>query len=161
MLHAFTGRAHARLDELGSVLTVTMTSVERSETVAEAVRLQDRLAALVSTLLADDPDAARELRQRTNVTGPTARRQARRAVRLEKHREVRDALAGGEVHLDQAEVIMHVVDKLPEEVRHLADEARTVMLELALDHDAETLKGMGNHLLHVVAPDLADELLAR
>ncbi|HET7688829.1 MAG TPA: DUF222 domain-containing protein [Nocardioidaceae bacterium] len=160
--HWFAGRMHQFLDENPVVLTATMTEVERGETLAELTRLQDRLDAMVGTLVADDPPMAiTQLRARTNLTAATARRVSRRATALEAHPEVKTALAGGEIHTDQAEVITRVVDKLPAEVSHLKAEAREVMLELALDHDAQTLKAMGNHLIHVVAPDRADEILAK
>ncbi|HET7734875.1 MAG TPA: hypothetical protein VFK52_02785 [Nocardioidaceae bacterium] len=73
-LHVFTARAHARLDELGSVLTSTMTETARAETAAEAIRLQDRLAGLVTLLVADDPTVVAAVRSRTRITAQTARR---------------------------------------------------------------------------------------
>ena len=124
LLHRFTGRAHSRLDDLDSVLTATMTDAERGETIGR-----------------------RPTSCESAPTSPPPRRDAWRDARAHWSDTPRfhQALRGGEIHADQAEVITHVVDKLPDEVAHLAAEARAVMLELALDHDAKILKGMGNY----------------
>ena len=159
--HWFTGRSHQVLDDLTGVLTASMSDTARGETIAEAVRLQDRLAAMIATLVADDPTAVTQARERTNITAGTARRLTKRADALAAHPAVHQALAAGEVHLDQAEVITRVVDKLPTEVADRATEAVEHLLELAVDHDAKTLQQMAKHLLHVIAPDQADELLAQ
>ncbi|HET7736537.1 MAG TPA: DUF222 domain-containing protein, partial [Nocardioidaceae bacterium] len=160
-LHVFTGRLTARLDELGSVLTATMTESERAETLAELVRCQDRFAAVIATLIADDPNAVGTLGASANLTARTRRRLARRSRVLAGHPQVHAALASGQLRTDQAQVITTAVDRLPEEVAHLAKEAENHLLELALDHDADELKNLAKHLLHVIAPDQADELLAK
>ena len=101
-LHVFTGRLTARLDELGSVLTSTMTEVERAETLAELVRGQDRFAAVIATLIADDANAVGTLRSSANITARTSRQLTRRSKAMTAHPEVHAALASGEIRTDQA-----------------------------------------------------------
>ena len=171
-LHWFAGRSHEVLDDLGRPATWAMTPHERGETVAELVALQDRVEAQLLDLIADAQRAevaaqsgatntAAWLRQVTGLTGAACTRMVKRAEALESHDQTREALRAGAIHSEQATEIVAAVDALPQEVADQAAQAEAHLLGLAQEHDAKALRALGKHLLEVVAPDQADELIAR
>ena len=171
-LHWFAGRTHEVLDEIGQPATWAMTPHERGETIAELLALRSRIEAHLFTVVADadrDDTAASAgatstaawVRAGTGVTGAEATRLVRHARAIESHPPTHTALAQGVINTEQATVIVAAVDALPAEVADRAPEAETHLLALADQHDARALRGLGRHLLEVIAPDQADALIAR
>ena len=160
------------LDALGQPEAWSLGDRELEETITELVTGLPRLQGHLMTLLAqaDSADLASRsgavntaawLRGRTRATGAEATGLVRTARTLEAHQPVRDALLAGEVLLDQATTITTAVDALPAEVHHRRDQAEAHLLAEAREHDAKALRRLGKYLLEVIAPDEADELIAR
>ena len=180
----FAQRAHEVLDQLGEACLFGTPDTELVDTAAALDRLtqrleQRRLAVVAETVrrelpqgahtpVAADPDetvTAGATRPRV-VTGPAtgqrARRERRLAAELETHDLTRAALAGGVVRVEQAQEILGAVEALPDEIGRVdRDRAEAHLLDAAARHDARQLRVLGRHLLEVIAPDLADEHLAR
>jgi hypothetical protein len=105
------------------------------------------------------------------------RAEAARAARLgrlldeELHRPIRDALAAGSLHAEQAAVIVAAVEAIPSRAedlpadadapRVLRARARDRLLVLAADHDAKALRVLGRRVLDLVAPAVGEEAEAR
>ena len=171
-LHWFAGRAHEVLDEIGQPPTWAMTPHEHGETIAELLALRSRIEAHLFTVVADADRAdvaapagatstAAWVRAATGVTGAEATRLVRQARTIESHPATHTALARGEIHTEQATVIVAAVDALPAEVADRAPDAEAHLLAVAEQNDARALRGLGRHLLEVLAPDQADLLIAR
>ena len=171
-VHWFAGRTHEVLDDLAASPAWALTPAQRRETIAELIALKDRLDAVLGEVVAaadhaDDAavqgavNTAALVRGATRVTGAEASRLVRDAQVLRDHDRVRDALASGAIRREQAVVIAAAVDALPDEVADRRDQAEQHLLECAREHDAKALRGLGRYLLEVVAPDRADELIAR
>ncbi len=135
-------------------------------TLVEVSRLQAQVAELEARLMshADEVDAGVEtgatstatwLAHATKLTRPAAARKASLAKALDSHSLTREALGRGDVHVEQARVITHAVDQLPDDavVRELCEKH---LIALAEHHDAKELKILGRRVLEVVDPDLAD-----
>ena len=170
-VHWFAGRTHDVLDDLGAAPVWALSVAERRETIAELVALKDRIDALMLEVVAeadrsDDATAggavntAALVRSATRLTGPESSRLVRTARTLESHDLVREALAAGEIRVQQATVIGAAVDALPEEVADRRGAATSHLLAEAATHDAKALRALGKYLLEVVAPDRADALIA-
>jgi hypothetical protein len=173
--HVFSGRLHSRLDELADTSMWSMDAVETAETVVELRRAQARLAAAEAELLAhaDRLDVAASigatstaawLRGQLRVTAGTARRAVAlaKALDTDAYPATTAAFAAGQIHPDQARAIIAAVDALPDRLfaeERLRGEAHLV--ELAGSYDADHLARLGRHLLEVIAPDLAEQELAK
>lgn len=132
------------------------TLVELTTLEAQVTALKLRVAAHADQVDADDPVAA--WAHATRQVPRTAKGLLRLAQGLQAHPRVADALAAGQVNLDQARVIVHAVDALPDEVGpELTVQAEEHLLALAQEHHAGDLRVLGRRLLEVIAPDLADE----
>src|SRR6478609_6406252 len=151
-----------------SVVDASVWSMDERETAATLVELT-HLAAQVAELSArvaahaDDvhvgqdvgaSSAANWLAHTTKTTRQAAFSTVKLGHDLEAHPQTRDALAHGEVLLDQARVIIHAVDQLPDDVD--TDRAEAHLLAEAQHHDAKALRVLGKHLFEVIAPDEAD-----
>jgi len=111
--------------------------------------------------------------QRSLLTRPEANRLTRLGRHLadELYAPVHAALAGGEVHADQASVIVHAVEAIPSSPEDLPShgdapavlKARAVehLLVLAKDHDAKQLKRLGRRILDTVAPEVGEAAEAK
>ena len=83
------------------------------------------------------------------------------------HEPVRDALAAGELVLEQAEVIVGAVQALRTgEAKDLVDPhivgaAERTLIELAREHDAKALRVLGRRILDIVAPEVGEAHEAR
>jgi len=132
----------------------------------EVNRLQAQVAELEARLLthADEVEAGVEtgatstatwLAHATRQTRPTAHRKTHLAKAMAAHDATREALGRGDLHVEQASVIAHAVDQLPDDpmVRELCEKH---LIALAEHHDAKELKILGRRVLEVVDPDLAD-----
>src|SRR6478735_3233247 len=156
----------------GSVVDASVWSMDAAETASTLTELT-QLAAQVAELSArvaahaDDihvghdvgaSNAANWLAHTTKTTRPAAFGTVKLGHDLESHPRTRDALAHGEVLLDQARVIIHAVDQLPDDVD--TDRAEAHLLAEAAHHDAKALRMLGKHLFEVIAPDQADARVA-
>ena len=98
------------------------------------------------------------LAHQTKATRPDAARAVRLGYDLATHDLVRDALARGDLRVDQAQVIIRAVKALPDDLDpDLLIRAERHLVAAAAEHDARTLAILGRRLLEVVAPDLADQ----
>ena len=73
-------------------------------------------------------------------------------------RSLATAVRGGAVNLAQAEVIRRAVDDLPSDLDPaLVVQAEAHLIELAGEFGPRSLRVLGRRVLHVVAPDVADD----
>ena len=83
----------------------------------------------------------------------------RLAAALDTDRErVREALAAGDILLDQASVIVDAVEALPTDLvdRELLEQAEHELVRLAAEHDAQALKILGRRILDILAPEIGE-----
>ncbi len=94
----------------------------------------------------------------THQNRPTTTGLLRLATALQdRWHTLADACARGEVSLDQARVIAHALQELPEDLDPAqVDLAEKTLTTYAAEHDPATLKILGRRILHVVAPHQAD-----
>ncbi|MEG3093489.1 DUF222 domain-containing protein, partial [Sphingomonas sp. PB1R3] len=86
-----------------------------------------------------------------------AHRKMRLAKALERHELVGEALAAGEILVDQAQVIVDALDALPDDVDvDIKTQAREHLLAQARDFDAKALRIQGRRILDVVAPEVGE-----
>jgi len=162
----FARRAHELLDSLVDAPAGSMTPTEAADAVTELTRLCDRVTELRLRVLAaaDTLEVGATgctstpawLAARTQVTRPQAHADLRLALELERSFEAtRTALAAGDLHEDQARVIVHAIGELPDEVGDQdRRRAEAHLLRLARVHDAKALRGLGRRLFEVIAPCL-------
>src|SRR6185369_1399799 len=99
-------------------------------------------------------DTAAWWANQTRQTKRDAKRRLALATALDHdHEPVRDAMAAGQVSEDQAAVIVKGVDALPVEHRRKAE---THLIGCATEHDPVALRRIAQHVLEVVAPEIAD-----
>lgn len=175
-LHPVTGALGAARTALAEAADAPVWSMSADETAAalgECDALEAQVARERSRLLrqADALDlpgqigarsvAAWDARQ-SRVTRPSGHRRAFLAHALDAHPAVDRALADGSIRVEQAEVILRALAKLPSDLDpDLAVKAEQHLLDLAAVHDAKALKNLGRHLLDVVAPEDAEEEIAK
>ena len=172
-LLAFTGRLHQVLDQLGEPATWTLTDDEVALAVTELAAAVPRLQAHLLRLLAevDRSDLATRtgavntaawLRGLTRITGPEASRLVKQGRGLEEHDATRAALGQGEIQLAQA---VEVIGRRPGAPGRGRRHPRTRPSSTCSRRPPSTTPRRcgcsGKHLLEVVAPDRADELIAR
>ncbi len=169
---AFAGRLTEALAETATAPQSTLSLEALAETLADLARGINGLHARFLEELAEAE--RRDLPTHLGATstagilrslGFTAReatRHARLATRLIDHPHTHEALAQGEITLDQADAIITSVAALPAAVGpELRATAEQHLLAEAQIHDAAALKVLGKHLHHVIDPDQADERLAQ
>ncbi len=163
-------RMRAELRDVAQTPVWTMGAGEVGKALTEVTRLAAQLSQLQLRLLAHSErvqvgadvgatSAANWLAHETRTTRPVVHRLARLAERLEAaHPEVGEALAGGDLVLDQAEVVVEAVDALPSDLvdTDTVRRAEAYLLAQARDHDARALRILGRRLLEVVDPEAAD-----
>ena len=117
-------RAHADLDPVADASVWSMDPAETKTTLVEVTRLESRVAELKARVLAhaDDLKVGEEEGATSTATWwahttrqvrPTATGQVRLAHALTTREHVRAALAAGELRVEQAQVIIDALDKLP------------------------------------------------
>ena len=163
-------------DQLTAIAGTPLWSMDSAQTtaaIADAQAAKAQLAALEAQLLAhakriDVPGdtAASSVASWHAATTRTNQITAHRAVRLadglEQHDQSRTALAQGQVHVEQAEVILRALADLPADLDpELAAAAERHLLEQAGSFDAKALKILGRRILEVIDPDSADAHEAR
>src|SRR3954447_25401159 len=170
-------RAHADLDPVADASVWSMDPAETKTTLVEVTRLESRVAELKARVLAHADDlrvgeeegatsTATWWAHATRQVRPTATGQVRLAHALTVREHVRAALAAGELRVEQARVIIHALAKLPGDLdTALVERAEQHLVAQAAKWDAKVLRRLGDRLLDVVAPDVADaheaKLLAR
>ena len=165
---AATAAMRAAADAVVDASVWSMDAAETAQTLVELTRLEAQVAEIRGRVAAHADDlhvgqdvgasnAASWLAHTTNTTRPTAAAVVKLGHALEEHPLTRDALAHGEVLLDQARVIIAAVEQLPDEIdRELVTQAEAHLLAEAAHHDAKALNRLGKHLFEVIAPDEAD-----
>ena len=163
-------RLHAQLDQLALAGVWGLSGAELSTVLPDLTRLSARTNELELRVAATAYDRSVQdgvgasstagwWANETRQTKPLAHRRVRLARALEHdHEPVRDAMAYGEVLLEQAEVIVAAIDALPVD---LVDPAVRRAAELRLivfarEHDAKALRILGRRILEIVAPDVAE-----
>jgi hypothetical protein len=162
--------AHLRgiADTLVDASVWSMDAAEAASTLVELTRLESQVVELRSRVAAH-ADALRVgsevgatstanwLAHTTKDTRPAAARTVRLGYDLATHDLVRAALAHGDLRVEQAQVIIHAVNALPDDLDpDLVIRAEQHLVTAAQQHDAKALRILGRRLLEVVAPDLAD-----
>ena len=155
-------------DSLVDVSVWSMSVAEAASTLVELTRLEAQVVELEVSGRSPRRRAAGRPRRRRHVHGelarppdqetrPDAARTVRLGYDLATHDLVRDALAHGDLRVDQASVIIRAVKALPDDLDpDLLIKAERHLVAAAAEHDARTLRILGRRLLEVVAPDLAD-----
>ncbi|WP_081790357.1 HNH endonuclease signature motif containing protein [Nocardioides sp. URHA0032] len=153
-------------DLAGSVTDASVWSMEPAETTATLVeisRLKARVAELEARVAehADD-EQVDAWAHRTRQTKPVVLGQVKLGQALVTRGHVRDALAAGDLVVEQARVIVAALDQLPGDLdTALVEKAERHLVAAGREHTAPTLRILGKRLMDVVAPGLADEFEAR
>lgn len=169
---ASTAVAGAALKDVWESDPLFMSPAEKARALQELGALASRVAELRLRVLAraDDlaadtgaRDAAGWLAANAPVDARTAHADLRLATDLERWCRVRAGLAEGCVSIEQARVIVRVLDDLPaaDLDPDVLAAAEAELVRLAEAHRPEELRCLGAHLLTVVASDVADELEAK
>lgn len=158
------------LDEVADAPVWAMDATQTTQALSALVAHEAQTAALKARLLvhAETVDANETLSvpswlaHRHNLTRREAHRQARVAKALDAHQLTATALTQARVNWEQAEAILRGLDTLPADLDpDLVTQAEKHLLELAKDFDAKALKHLARSILEVVAPEVADEHLAK
>ena len=97
------------------------------------------------------------LARATRTTVRSSRRAVHLAAALESYERLREGYAAGAVNTEQAEVIARALDALPTDIPNTVKAAAEQRLvDLAAHHDACDLRVLGDRVLDVVAPAVAD-----
>ncbi|WP_081790514.1 HNH endonuclease signature motif containing protein [Nocardioides sp. URHA0032] len=153
-------------DLAGSVTDASVWSMDAAETTTTLIQLA-RLKAQVAELEARvgehaDDETVDAWAHRTRQTKPAVLGQVRLGQALVARGHVRDALAAGDLVVEQARVIVAALDQLPGDLDPaLVDRAERHLVAAGREHTAPTLRILGKRLMDVVAPELADEYEAR
>lgn len=175
MTHPIVGAAYAVSEELKSVASVNptfMTPSDKAAALQQLAKAQAQLAELRLRVLAaaDDLAAAAAARDAAAwLTFHTRARhdQARADVALARALDQRygataEALGEGRVTVEQAGVIVRALDALPTDLPYESLEtAEATLIERATQFGPRELARLGRHILTVIAPDIADQALAR
>ncbi len=95
----------------------------------------------------------------TRQTRAGAHRKTKLAAALttDLHGPVRDALANGDLLVDQAEVIVAAIDALPDDLDpEIRVDAQARLIGYAAEHDAKALRILGKRILDIVAPEIGE-----
>ncbi len=171
-------RIEAELDALVETSTWSMAEAEVGDAALLLARLEWRVAELGRRVLgeADRRDIAAEkggtstanwLAHESKLTRTEAHARVRQAKALDHREATRSALAGGGLHLEQANAITHAVDKLP--VEKCPPETQALVEKTLITHaeefDAKALRILGRRVWEILDPAAAEaheaELLAK
>jgi uncharacterized protein DUF222 len=168
--HYLPGRLVQVVTDHVGMSTLGMTPAEHAEAAVELERVIGMLTGLQLDHLAhldhtDHParsgasSTAGWLRAEIPVTLRAARRKVRLAKRIDRDlSRLGEVVASGQVLPEQAEVIAAAVDALPADLVDAPTRARAEahLVELAARHDPDELRRLGDRILQVVAPEVAD-----
>ncbi|WP_197025402.1 HNH endonuclease signature motif containing protein [Nocardioides sp. URHA0032] len=155
--------AHAEIDAVADASVWSMDPAETTATLVEISKLKTKVAELEARVAehADD-EQVDAWAHRTRQTKPAVLGQVRLGQALVTRGHVRDALAAGDLVVEQAKVIVTALDQLPGDLdTTLVDKAERHLVAAGREHTAPTLRILGKRLMDVVAPDLADEYEAK
>ncbi|WP_081790192.1 HNH endonuclease signature motif containing protein [Nocardioides sp. URHA0032] len=155
--------AHAEIDAVADASVWSMDAAETTATLIQLTRLKARVVELEARVAehADD-ETVDAWAHRTRQTRPAVLGQVRLGQALVTRGHVRDALAAGDLVLEQAKVIVTALDQLPGDLdTTLVEKAERHLVAAGREHTAPTLRVLGKRLMDVVAPDLADEYEAK
>ena len=97
------------------------------------------------------------LARATRTTVRSSRRAVHLAAALETYQRLRAGYAAGRVNTEQAEVIARALDAVPADIpATVKAAAEQRLVDLAAHHDACDLRVLGDRVLDVVAPAVAD-----
>src|SRR5215207_5506332 len=144
-----TAEMRSAADAVVDASVWSMDAAETAATLVELTRLEAQVAEVKARVAAHADDlhvgqevgasnAANWLAHTTKTTRPAAFGTVKLGHDLEAHPQTRDALAHGEVLLDQARVILRAVDQLPDDLD--TDRAEAHLLAEAAHHDAKALR---------------------
>ncbi len=181
MAHSFSRHLVSRVvaglgEQVASVKDTSLWSMSPAETEQTLVALT-RLSAQVCELELRVAEHARSVGV-GDASGATSTAawwaHATRQTRLEAHRKmhlamglerfplVRDALAAGDLVVEQAAVIVHALAELNPDLDYSVQfQAQTRLVVEARDHDAKSLRILGRRILDVLDPVAADEAEAK
>ncbi|MCW2793912.1 MAG: nuclease [Nocardioides sp.] len=163
-------RLHAELDSVSQASVWSMGHDEFAQTLTELTRLRARVEELELRVAAGAHRAdigahvgatstASWWAHASRQTPAEAHRRMRLARSLDwDHERTGDALAAGELVLEQARVIVDAVDALPSDLvdPELVQRAEAHLVGLAREHDARALKILGARILDHLAPEVAE-----
>lgn len=140
---------------------------ERSALLTRVAGEIDRLIELKLRLLARSDDVAEEhgarspgvwVAHETDCWPAAGRRDDKQAAALARHESVRRAVVDGRASLDQALVVVAAVEAIPTDLGpDLIAKAETHLIGECAEHGPKQLRRLGEAILDVVAPDVADE----
>ena len=135
--------------------------VEIAAAEARLGELKHRVLAHASSVRVEEATGAATtatwLARATRTTVRSSRRAVHLATALETYARLREGYAAGAVNTEQAEVIARALDALPTDIPNTVKAAAEQRLvELAAHHDACDLRVLGDRVLDVVAPAVAD-----
>ncbi len=145
-----------------------MTAPEAASTLVELTRLEAQVVELKARVAAHADEVqvgidvgatstANWLAHQTQQTRTAASGVVRLGYDLSTYDRVRAGLAAGDLRPEQARVIITAVRALPNGLDpDLIIRAEEHLVQLASDYDAKALRILGNRLMEVIAPDLAD-----
>ena len=135
--------------------------VEIAAAEARLGELKHRVLAHASSVRVEEATGAATtatwLARATRTTVRSSRRAVHLARALETYQRLREGYAAGRVNTEQAEIIARALDALPTDIPNtVKDAAEQRLVELAAHHDACDLRVLGDRVLDVVAPAVAD-----
>ena len=157
--------ALTELDEVSLIgLDQTATAASLVEIAAAEARLGElkhRVLAHASSVRVEEATGAATtatwLARATRTTVRSSRRAVHLATALETYQRLREGYAAGRVNTEQAEVIARALDALPVDIpATVRAAAEQRLVDLAGHHDACDLRVLGDRVLDVVAPAVAD-----
>ena len=158
----------AAFDEITGVDPLYMTVEQRQAALAHSAKVRARAEAWDLRLLAASDDIAETTGARSTATwvavetrdahGAVRRRASLASALHERWGQVDSALEAGALNLAQARVIADALDALPDELDPaLLGKAQAHLVEQAAQFGPRELARLGERVLEVVAPEVADE----
>ncbi|WP_205474440.1 HNH endonuclease signature motif containing protein [Nocardioides sp. SYSU D00038] len=167
------GDARGVLEELRDLPLWSMDAAEAGHALTELAKLKSQVAALelrlakhAQTEKVEAASGATSTAAWLAVATHATRRETARTMRLAEQLDtmpvVAQALARGELLLEQAEVIARAIAKLPDDLDpRIREQAQTKLVELAQHHDAKDLVVFGNRILDIVCPEVGEAAEAK
>ena len=149
-----------------------LSTADKSHALTQLAAIEARVGELRFRVMASASDLAEQGADR-NLAGWLVRTQrvrradaaadVRLAAALDRHRHrLADALQGGFVNVDQARVIVAALGDLPARVgEEVVEKAELALIEYAAEFGPTELARLGQRILDVVAPEVADAEEAR
>lgn len=157
----------AALKDVADVDPTFMRTAEKQTALTTLTELADRVAELRLRVLASAGDVAEEtgardtaawLAHASRLDRPATRRTARLADALDRRwQQVGAGVRAGSVNLDQAAVIVHALDDLPNGLdEEITLRAEAHLVDRASEFGPHGLRVLGKKVLEVIAPEIAE-----